>query len=57
MSRKEYTESECKSKLAKLGCKFGDMNSFTVPKSKLGLRSLGYVDFLQSVCKMRAQYE
>lgn len=53
---KEYTEAGCVAKLTKLGCKFSGMKTFTVPRAKIGINSLGMVDYLVNECKMVAQY-
>lgn len=53
---KEYTEAYCRARLEKLGCKFSGLNTFTVPKAKVGINSLGMVDYLVSNCKMTAQF-
>jgi hypothetical protein len=54
--RKDYSESYCKNKLEKMGCKFGGLNTFTVPKGKVGINGLGMVDFLVNHCKLSVKY-
>ena len=53
---KEYTESDCISKLERLGCKFSGMRVLTVPRSRLGLKALGMVDYLANTCRLVIKY-
>jgi len=54
--RKEYTEAYCRSRLERMGCRFSGLNSFTVPKGRLGIKALGMVDYLATYCKMHPRF-
>jgi len=56
MSKEPHTEGLAVAKLTKMGCRFDAGKVFTVPKGKLGINSLGLVDYLVKVHGMVAKY-
>lgn len=57
MSKDKYTETYAVSRLEKMGCKFSDMKTFSVPKGRLGINALSLVDYLVKYCGKTVKWD